>query len=104
MAVGQLGVDHVPGEVHGVAAHVAHLADAEVPVHVPLQAIAALGEIARVVGVVGRGSEPEVVVQIVGGPVRPRAGSPAWESGGCPRRRPPSESPIAPSGSSRAGG
>ena len=32
---GQGGVDGVPEQVHGVAAHVADLAGAEVPVHVP---------------------------------------------------------------------
>ncbi len=46
-------------------AHVAHLAGAEVPKHIPLQAIRArsAGEIPGVVRVVGRGPDPLVVVQ-----------------------------------------
>ena len=36
---GQAGVDGVPEQVHRVAAHVADLAGAEVPEHVPLQAV-----------------------------------------------------------------
>jgi len=35
------GFDRIPGEVHRVAPHISHLAAAEVPVHIPLEAIRA---------------------------------------------------------------
>jgi hypothetical protein len=65
---GEGAVDGVPEEVHGVAAHVTDLACAEVPVHVPFEAVGtgAAGEIGGAVGVVGGGAEPEVVVEALG--------------------------------------
>ncbi len=53
---GQAGVNGVPGEVHRVATHVADLAGAKVPVHVPMEAAAL--EILRVVGMKRRRAEP----------------------------------------------
>lgn len=57
---GSVGIEDVPGEVHGVAAHVADLPAAEVVIDVPLEAVGAgsAGEILGVVGVVGCGAEP----------------------------------------------
>ena len=64
----QRGIDGMPGEVHGMAAHITQLAATEVPVHIPAQAIHArtAGEVAGVVGVHGRGPDPEIVVQRCG--------------------------------------
>lgn len=63
---GQIGVEGLPREVHGVRAHVAHLAGAEIPVHVPLQTIQSwlAGEVAGVERAIGRRSKPEIVVQM----------------------------------------
>ena len=46
-------------------AHVAHLADAEIAVHIPEQAVQAVraAEILRAVGMVGRRADPLLVVQ-----------------------------------------
>ena len=62
---GRAGIDRVPDQVHRVGAHVAHLADAEVAVHVPEQAVQAVrsAEVLRAVGMVGRRSDPLLVVQ-----------------------------------------
>ena len=62
---GQRRVNGVPQQVHGMAAHVADLSGAEVPEHVPGEAVRAgpAGKIARVVGVLGRRAEPEIEVQ-----------------------------------------
>ena len=48
-----------------MGAHVAHLADAEVAIHVPEEAVQAVGaaEILRAVGVIGRRADPLFVVQ-----------------------------------------
>ena len=58
-------VDGVPREVHGVGAHVTDLAGAKVPKHIPLEAICsgATGEIARIVGVIRRRTDPLIVMQ-----------------------------------------
>src|ERR1019366_6780901 len=45
--------------------HIPHLSDAEIAVHVPEEAVQAVGsaEILRAVGMVGRGADPLLVVQ-----------------------------------------
>src|SRR5580765_453628 len=53
---GKAGFNRVPREVHRMAAHVANLASAPVPVHVPMEAAAL--EILRVVRMKWRGTEP----------------------------------------------
>ena len=60
----EAGFNSVPGQVHGVAAHVAHLAAAPVPMHVPMKAPPL--EVFRVVGVKRRWSEPEIVIDVTG--------------------------------------
>jgi len=66
---GEAGVYGVPGEVHGVAAHVADLAAAEVPIHVPLEAVHAgtAREVFRIPGMLGRGAKPQVQWKSAGG-------------------------------------
>src|ERR1017187_1733464 len=62
-------VDRVPEQIHRVRALVAHLADPEVPVHIPRQAVVACagrGEVLRAVGMHGRRSDPLVVVEVGG--------------------------------------
>src|SRR5205814_2340775 len=61
---GKPGVDRVPRQVHGMAAHVADLATAEVPMHVPMQAAAL--EVFRVVWMERRGPEPQIIINIAG--------------------------------------
>ena len=63
--VSEGGVDAVPGDIHGMAAHVADLAVAEIPIHVPLQAVrpGSAGEIAGIVGMEGRWPKPQVEVE-----------------------------------------
>ena len=65
---GKTQVERPVGEIQHVAAHVANLADAPVPEHVPLQAVRsrATGEVFRVVGALGRGAKPQVPVQACG--------------------------------------
>src|ERR1017187_70496 len=48
-----------------MGAHISHLADAEIAVHVPEEAVQAVGsaEVLRAIGVVGRGADPLFVVQ-----------------------------------------
>jgi len=60
----EFGVDGVPGEVHRVAAHIADLPGAPVPMHVPMEAAAF--EIFRVVRMEGRGTEPQIVIDVAG--------------------------------------
>src|SRR5262249_51769706 len=52
----QAGIDRVPGQVHRMAAHVTHLATAEIPMHVPVKASAL--EVFRVVGMKRRRPQP----------------------------------------------
>ncbi len=57
---GAVGIEGVPGKVHGVAAHIADLPATEVVIDIPLEAVGSggAGEVFGVVGVVGCGSEP----------------------------------------------
>ncbi len=52
----EAGFNSVPREVHGMAAHVADLAAAKVPMHVPMDAAAL--EVFRVVGMKRRRADP----------------------------------------------
>ena len=61
---GQCRVDGVPGQVDRMASHIADLTAAKVPIHVPGQTAA---EIAGIVRVHWRWTDPEVVVQVRGG-------------------------------------
>ena len=51
-AEGQIGVERVPGQVHGVVSHVANLPGTEIPIHVPGKTIHARPAL-EVTGVVG---------------------------------------------------
>lgn len=63
---GGAGVDDIPDEVHGVGAHIAHLADAEIAVHVPEQAVQAVraAEVLGAVGMVRRGADPLFIMEL----------------------------------------
>ena len=65
MAIGAPASIAFQTQIHGVRAHVAHLADAEIAVHVPEQAVQAAGsaEILRAVRMVRRRPDPLLVVQ-----------------------------------------
>ncbi|OPZ96414.1 MAG: hypothetical protein BWY71_01937 [Planctomycetes bacterium ADurb.Bin412] len=62
---GNIPVQSIPGQIHRVAAHITHLPAAEIPVHIPAQAIGPgiPGKVPRIIRMHGRWPDPQVIVQ-----------------------------------------
>ena len=61
----EFGIHGIPEQIHRVAAHIADLSGAEVPEHVPGEAVrtGSTREVGRIVGMEGRRAEPEVIME-----------------------------------------